>query len=105
MEALFDDSAMKLSSITGQTHLRIGLKECRVSESFWFNWGTNQHVNKQRDCNLWRRAFREASDDGVPSEEVWVSNSREDQVRVVQITRWVAGGEGQDTAGGDGVLG
>lgn len=54
---------------------------------------------------MWGWAIREASDDGVPSEEIWVLDLCEHQVCIVHICSRAGGAEGQHAAGGKRVFG
>lgn len=62
----------------GKTKLGISFEERRVSEPMWLNGRGIQHFNEEKDGILRGGALREASDDGVPAEQVWVVNVRED---------------------------
>lgn len=50
-------------------------------------------------------AVREASDYGIPSEEIWSRDAAEDGEGVREVGGGGGGGDGEDSANGDGVGG
>lgn len=71
-EPEFENPGMKLASFMDQAQLGIGTEDGRVGEPLGLNWGVLEHVAEEGDGLEGHGAVREAPDDCVPGEGVWV---------------------------------